>query len=205
VTTWLERTEGGRERGPAGVLRAFVEVLVRPRRFFRAGVAPGDQAPGLVFAVVVALSYATLVLATDPDRVPRLLGAGPAVSAVLALALVGLLVAPATLHLTAALQTVLLMLAVPDRAGVSETVQVVAYAAAPCVFAALPFPTLRAVCGLYAAGLLAVGVGVVHGTSLARATVATAVPSVLLFGYGFGTLQAVVAVLGGVLRWLGLA
>jgi hypothetical protein len=178
--------------------------VVRPRRFFGAGVAPGDQAPGLVFAVVVALAYVALSLAAGTRPVPRLLGAGPALSTAVSLALVGLLVAPATLHLTAALQTVVLALTVPDRAGVSETVQVIAYAAAPCVLVGLPFPTLQAVCGLYAAGLLAVGVGVVHGTSLPRATAVTAVPSLLLFGYGFGTLPAVVDVSLAALRWLGL-
>jgi hypothetical protein len=205
VTTWLEQTRGGRERGPAGVLRAWVEVLARPRRFFRAAVAPGDQAPGLAFAVAVALAYVALLVLTAPHRLPRVAGAGPVVSALLALLLVGLLVAPAVLHLTAALQTVLLVLAVPDRAGVSETVQVIAYAAAPCALASLPFPVLRAVCGLYAAALLAVGTSVVHRTSLARAVAVTAVPSLLVFGYAFGTLPAVVAVVADALRGLGLA
>jgi hypothetical protein len=106
-------------------------------------------------------------------------------------------VAPATLHLVSALQTVLLMLSVPERAGVSETVQVVAYATAPCALAGLPSPTLRAACTLYGAALLAVGVAEVHGTSVPRAALAAAVPAALVFGAGFGGSAALGVVLGG--------
>ncbi|RDI72931.1 YIP1 family protein [Halopelagius longus] len=194
MTTWVQSPEGGRERGPRGVARAWVEVLVRPRRFFRNGVAPGDQAPGLVFAVAVAVAYAAGLFAFVPGRLPAL-GGGPAVSAFVALAVVALLVAPAVLHLTAALQTVLLIALVRDRGGVSETVQVLAYAAAPCVFAGLPVAGLRVVCTVYGAALLVLGVAEVHGTTLPRAAAAAAVPAALLFGYGFGGFAALEAVL----------
>ena len=50
MTTWVENPTGGRDRGPRNLVRAWIEVLVRPQQFFRNGVAPGDQAPGLVFA-----------------------------------------------------------------------------------------------------------------------------------------------------------
>ena len=56
VTQWVENSEGGRRRGPRGLGRAWLEVQVRPRRFFGSGVAPGDQAPALSFAVAVTLA-----------------------------------------------------------------------------------------------------------------------------------------------------
>jgi hypothetical protein len=203
VTTWVERPEGGRDRGPRGIVRAWAEVMVNPRRFFRNGVAPGDQAPGLVFGVLVAAVYALTRVAVEPGPVTlvtttptgeRFAQTVPDALVVLAVVVV---VAPATLHLVSALQTVLLMLSVPERAGVSETVQVVAYATAPCALAGLPSPTLRAACTLYGAALLAVGVAEVHGTSVPRAALAAAVPAALVFGAGFGGSAALGVVLGG--------
>jgi hypothetical protein len=193
VTTWVETPGEGRERGPIGVGRAWVEVLVRPRAFFRTGVVPGDQAPGLVFAVVVALAFVGSRFLFVPATVPSIQG-GATLSALLALLAVGLLVAPATLHLTAAIQTLLLIAVVRDRAGVSETVQTIAYATAPCALAGLPSPELRAACAAYGTFLLVVGLAEVHGTSLKRATVAGALPAALVFGYAFGGFGAIVAV-----------
>jgi hypothetical protein len=167
---------------------------VRPRRFFRVGVAPGDQAPGLVFAVVVALAYVGGLFAFVPATIPDAGGGGP-LSVLLGLLAVALLIAPAALHLTAALQTVLLIVLVRDRAGISETVQVLAYAAAPCALAGVPIPGVRVVCALYGAALLAVGISEVHETNLARAALATALPSALVFGYGFRGFAAAMALL----------
>jgi hypothetical protein len=193
VTTWVENPTGGRDRGPRGIARAWVEVLVRPYQFFSNGVAPGDQAPGLVFAVAVAVVYTAGLFAFAPSRIPTF-ALGPGVSAALALALVSVVIAPAALHLTAALQTIILILVVPDRGGVSETVQVIAYAAAPCVIAGIPVPAVRAGCTLYAAALLVVGLRTVHATTTARAAVAGAVPAALLFGTVLGGLDAATAV-----------
>jgi hypothetical protein len=216
VTTWVETPEGGRARGPRGLLRAWFEVVIHPRRFFHNGVAPGDQAPGLVFAVVVALLYVGTLIAVDPTTVPTVFG-GRVGSAVVAVAATGLLLAPATLHLTAAIQTVVLILVsvrvratlaairggdgwlvTADRAGVSETVQVVAYAAGPCVLAGLPLTELRAASTLYAGYLLVVGLAEVHDLSPARAITAGTVPAALVFGYGFGGFDAIAALLT---RW----
>jgi hypothetical protein len=166
-------------------------VTTRPRRFFRHGVAPGDQAPGLVFAVVMAVAYAVGLAVLDPARFPV---ADPLLAAVVVL-LVAVLVAPAILHLLAALQTLALMLVVRDRAGVSETVQVLAYATAPAPFAAIPVPELRVGCCLYGAGLLVVGLATVHETSTGRAILAAVVPAGLLFGTGFGGFDALVTLL----------
>ena len=189
MTTWVENPTGGRDRGPRGLARAWIEVLVRPRQFFHNGVAPGDQAPGLVFAVAVAVVYTVGLFAFVPARIPSF-ALGPGVSAAIALALVAVVIAPATLHLTAALQTVVLILTVPDRAGVSETVQVVAYAAAPCVIAGVPVPAVRAGCALYAGALLVVGLRAVHGTTTTRAVLAGSIPGTLLFGTAFGGIDA---------------
>lgn len=195
MTTWVETPRGGRERGIGGLVRAWLEVLVRPRRFFAHGVAPGDQAPGLSFAITVALIYVGGLLAVQPevilgvDRIP-VLGDSVGLTAVFILLVTAVVAAPAALHLAAATQTVLLMLLVNDRAGVSETVQVLGYAAAPCVFAWIPIPGLATLCGLYASGLLIVGLSVVHRTTLLRATVAGALPAVAVFGVGFGGIAA---------------
>jgi hypothetical protein len=184
MTQWVENPTGGRDRGPAALARAWLEVLVAPRRFFERGIAPGDQAPGLVFAVAVVLIAEATRFALVPGAAPSL-GGRPALSAVFGLALAALFVAPAVLHLTGALQTVLLMAVVRDRAGTSETVQVVAYATAPCVFAGIPSPTLRIACAAYGAALFVVGLRTVHDTSTLRAAVAGAIPAALVFGYAF--------------------
>lgn len=203
MTQWVENPTGGRDRGPQAIVRAWVEILVRPRRFFRTGVAPGDQAPGMVFGVLVTLVEVATRMATGGLNVGTIAG-GPLLTKLLALALVGLFIAPAVLHLTAALQTVILMLLVPGRGGISETVQVIGYAVAPCLFAGLPFPKVRAACTLYGAILLAVGMSEVHDTSLARAVIVTAIPSALVFGYGFRGFDAFVTAfpaLTGIVPW----
>lgn len=211
MTQWVENPRGGRDRGPRGLARAWVEVLVRPRRFFRTGVAPGDQAPGLVFAVAVAVVYVAGRFAFLPTARPEFFPSAGA-SVLVGLLVAALILAPAALHLTAALQTLVLMATVPDRAGVSETVQVLAYATAPCALAGVGVPpavcgagcpTLetavagwRLACALWGAGLLAYGTSAVHGTSLPRAVAVTALPALVVFGYLFGGLFAAETALG---------
>jgi len=183
--------------------RAWVEIMRRPRRFFANGVAPGDQAPGLSFAIAVALLYVGGLLAVQParilgaERIP-ILGDSVGVTAVFILLLTAVVAAPAALHLVSAIQTVILMALVDDRAGVSETVQIIGYATAPCVVAWVPIPGLAAICGLYAAGLLIVGLSVVHNTSPVRAAVAGLLPAVLVFGVAFGGLWDGLAVIDAV-------
>ncbi|ELZ25469.1 hypothetical protein C475_10574 [Halosimplex carlsbadense 2-9-1] len=202
MTQWVENPTGGRDRGVAALARAWAEVLVRPRRLFRSGVAPGDQAPALVFAGAVVLVEELTRVASGAAAYPVLSGQ-PALSTLLFLALAVVLVAPASLHLTAALQTVILIAGAPERAGVSETVQVIAYAAAPCVFAGLPFPGVRVAATAYASVLLAVGVSDVHDVPLPKAAVLTAVPAALAFGYGFRGFAALSELTG--LTWADVA
>ena len=201
MTTWVETTGDGRGRGPVGIARAWAAVLRRPRRFFTTGVAPGEQAPGLAFAVVVAVVYVAGLLAVQPGlilgtSVVPILGGSTALTMLLVLLVTAVVAAPAGLHLTAAIQTVLLMLTVDDRAGVSETVQVVAYATAPCALTWIPVPAVAAACTLYGAGLLLVGLATVHETSLLRAIVAGRIPAVLVFGVGFRGLWLLAALVG---------
>ena len=201
MTTWVETTGDGRGRGPVGIARAWAAVLRRPRRFFTTGVAPGEQAPGLAFAVVVAVVYVAGLLAVQPGlilgtSVVPILGGSTGLTMLLVLLVTAVVAAPAGLHLTAAIQTVLLMLTVDDRAGVSETVQVVAYATAPCALTWIPVPAVAAACTLYGAGLLLVGLATVHETSLPRAIVAGLIPAVLVFGVGFRGLWLLAALVG---------
>ena len=201
MTQWVESPTGGRERGVRGLARAWVEVLVRPRRFFENGVAPGDQAPGLTFAIAVAFAFVGGRLLLAPStlsgygRVAAATGS-TYLTALVVLGVACFLVAPLVLHLAAALATLSLIAVVDDRAGVSETVQVVAYAAAPAAFAALPFPAVRLAAAVYGVGLLVVGVAVVHETSLSRAAAAGVVPALFVFGFALGGIAALEAVLG---------
>jgi hypothetical protein len=185
VTQWAENTDLGRERGPVGLVRAWAEVLVRPREFFRRKVAPGDQAPGLTFAaaVVLAAEATRLSLVTGGHPV---VGGRPVASAVLWVLVVVVLVAPAGIHLTAALQTVILLATVESRAGVSETVQVLCYAMAPCVLVGIPDPLVRTAAAVWGAGLFVVGTSEVHDVGPVTALAVAAVPAGLVFGYGFG-------------------
>ncbi|WP_058995715.1 YIP1 family protein [Haloarcula sp. CBA1127] len=205
MTQWVENPTGGRDRGPTALVRAWVEILSRPRRFFRTGVAPGDQAPGLVFAATVVLfeevsRYAVVKLAqrgllsTGPFDYPAIGGFSPGV-AVLALFAILVFVTPATVHLTAALQTLLLLPlgllpVASDRGGVSETVQVMCYAMAPCLLAGLPSAEVRVLVTAWGAGLYLLGTAVIHNVRLPVAAIVGAVPAAIIFGYGFRGFQA---------------
>jgi hypothetical protein len=201
VTQWVENPTGGRDRGPVALLRAWIEILVRPARFFETGIAPGDQAPGLVFMGFVVLveegvrfTVVELVqrgqLSMGPYSYP-VIGDLEPLTALLVLVAIVVFVAPAVLHLTAALQTLLLALLAPDRGGISKTVQLIAYATAPCVVAGVPVPEVRIACGLWATGLYVYGTARIHNLSLPRALAATAIPSMIVFGYGFRAIPAI--------------
>lgn len=193
MTQWVENPEIGRERGPVAVARAWAEILFRPTAFFREKIAPGDQAPGLTFAATVVFFAEVGRLATTPDAYPVVAGQ-PAASAILWLLLIMVLVTPAGIHLTAALQTVVLIVGTDERAGVSETVQVICYALAPLALLGLPSVWVKALVVLWAAGLFVYGMAVVHDIWLPKAAGLAAVPALVLLGYGFGGNANVVAV-----------
>ena len=187
MTTWIDTPEGGRDRGPRALVRAWMEVLVRPRRFFGSAIAPADQAPALFFAVAVtATSVGGLFLAVP--GLPPTVGGSPLVGGAVLGGVLVLLVTPVTLHLTAAVGTIALVVLAPDRGGVSETVQLVGYASAPLALVPVPValagtPVDTAVwAGIaYAAALLIVGITTRHRTGTIRAVLA-AVPPVVFAG-----------------------
>jgi hypothetical protein len=194
MTRWVTPGRRGRERGPVGLARAWAAVLVAPRQFFRSAVAPGDQVPGLTFAVAVAAP--AVAVATALESVPAVFPGQPVASRLFVAATLVVLVAPLVLHLAAAAETVALLALAPDRGGVSETVQVVGYATAPCVLAGVPLPGLRVACALYGAALLAVGTSEVHAVSLPRAAIVAAPAAVLVFGYGYRGFAAAATLAG---------
>jgi hypothetical protein len=199
VTTWVE-PEGGRERGPVGLAKSFTQVLLNPRTFFDEAVSPGDQAPGLVFGMAVVAVEESTRLAVHPSAALDF-PTSQWLAAALTVLLAVLLVAPAGLHALSAIQTLALVALAPDRGGVSETVQVLAYAAAPCAFVGVSIPAVTFICGLWAFGLLILGTSVVHEVSPPRAALAAVVPGALAFGSGFGLFAAAAELAAG----LGLA
>jgi len=184
VTQWVGDSGIGRPRGPTALVRAWGEVLVRPHVFFRYNVAPGDQGPGITFLAAVVFLEEAIRLALVPNAYP-VFGGRPTLSAVVWLLFVVVLVAPLGTHLVAALQTVLLAVAAPDRAGVSETVQVICYATAPCVLAGIPDPRLRTVVVAYGIGVYLVGIAIVHHLGPWRTLALGGLPAALVFGVGF--------------------
>jgi len=190
VTQWAERTDRGRERGPVAVGRAWLDVLTRPQRFFARKIAPGDQAPGLTFAAIVVFVAEAVRIATVADGYP-VVADQPAASAALWLLAIVVLVVPAGIHLTAALQTVVLVAVTDDRAGVSETVQVICYSLAPLVALGVPNAYVQALVVCWSGSLLIVGTAVVHKLPVPKAIAAVSLPGVLLLGYGFGGNAAV--------------
>lgn len=190
MTQWVENATGGRARGPRALLLAWLDVLVHPQAFFRESVAPGDQSAGLTFALTVVAVYVSTRASFSPEMIPIFSGF-PRLSTLLIVGLLVVLVAPLVLHLVAAIQTLVLVPFVDDRAGVSETVQVFSYATAPCVLAGLPIPTVQVACTLYGAVLATVGVSIRHDISFTRSVVFTAIPNLVVFGSAFGGLAAI--------------
>ncbi|ERH03417.1 MAG: uncharacterized protein conserved in archaea [uncultured archaeon A07HR60] len=190
MTTWIEEPSGGRDRGIRGIGRAWVEVMTHPRRFFTTGIGEGDQGPGLTFAIVVASGFISGWLVTSPAVIPGI-AESRLLSGVVTVLAVSFLAAPAALHLTAALTTISLIVTTTDRSGVSQTVQVVAYATAPMALAGPPIPLLRVVCAGYGIGLLMFGLRRIHRASWPRILLASAVPGLFAFGVAYRGVAAV--------------
>ncbi|MGM0606408.1 MAG: YIP1 family protein [Halobacteriota archaeon] len=199
MTTWVRSPRAGRNRGVAGLVRAWIDVIGEPRAFFRDGVTPGDQEAGLTFLVAVTVAYVGGTLLVTPESVigeggwVPIVGGSVLLSGVLVVAIAAIFLAPFGLHLVAALQTVVLAATIDDRAGVSETVQVIAYASAPCALAWVPVAPLQVLLVGYGAVLLFVGVSIVHDVSVKTAAVVGAVPAAVVFGWAFGGFEAATA------------
>ncbi|MFB6196843.1 MAG: YIP1 family protein, partial [Halobacteriaceae archaeon] len=183
MTTWL-RAEGGRARGPRAIWNAWIAILIKPSEFFERGITPGDQAPGLIFAMVTSAVAALFHLLTFPAYA-LVFGDRPALSMLLVFAFIVLFITPISLHVVAAVETLGLIGLVPNRNGISETVQVIGYSTAPCALAGLPSPTLRVVVTAWGVALLMYGTMVVHDADPLRSSVASLLPSMLVFGFGF--------------------
>ncbi|MDZ7745762.1 MAG: YIP1 family protein [Halobacteriales archaeon] len=209
MTTWVENPEGGRERGARALVRAWIELLTHPRRFFHNGISPGDQAPGLSFVIVISFCYTATRFLTVPASRPGFFASEPA-SVLVGLLLATFLIGPVGLHLVAALQVVLTIAFVRDRGGVSKTVQVLAYATAPMALAGVGVPPMlagtpfvaevvaawRVGLALWGCGLLVVGMATVHEISVFRAVVVVAIPAIVVFGYFFGGLYSLETLVG---------
>jgi len=199
VTRWTAGGPGLRYRD---LPRVWVRLLIRPVTAFESTVTPGQQGPAAVFAVAVAAVATTTRLGVDPSLRPPI--GSPWLGGALLVGLVAVLIAPTALHLVAALETLVVVLLTDDRGGVSETVQVVAFATAPCVVAGLPSIPLRVLCTTWGAALLVGGTAVVHRTDLLRALLAGVLPAVIVFGYAYGGVEAWLQVLAaeGPPRWV---
>jgi hypothetical protein len=167
-------------------------------------VGPGDQAPALTFAVAVAAAFTLGWMVADPGVIPGIVASVP-VSALVTFLVVVALAAPVGLHVTAAVATVSVIVAsiefddglgLRDRGGVSETVQIVAYASSPMALAGPPVPVLRVACGAYAVGLLLIGFRTVHRMSPLRTLVAGVPPALLGYGVGYRVIASIRALLG---------
>lgn len=189
------RSQTGRPRGPLGLLQAWVEVLTRPTTFFTSRVSSGEQAPGLTFAMAVVALEETTRLVLRTKAIPELVES-PLVAGIITLTIAVLLITPAALHLIGGVQTVVLMLTLDERGSVSETVQVIAYATAPCVVAGVPVPTLRLLATGFGSLLLIYGLATVHRMSVWKAGILGLPSMIFVFGYGFrgfGALQTIIA------------
>jgi hypothetical protein len=157
----------------------------------------------LVFAALVVLleeasrvAVVKLALPTGPFPYPSIGSFTPGVT-VLALLAIIIFVVPATVHLTAAIQTLLLVPVADERGGISETVQLMCYSMAPCVLAGLPFPEVRLAVTAWGAGMYILGTSVVHRIRIPVASLVGALPAAILFGYGFRGFAAVQMLVSG--------
>ena len=190
VTGWIERSGNGDLPSPEGLARAWVGLITRPRQFFREDVEPDRHLPALAFAMLVVAISETLRLALVPDAHP-VFGGLAVPSALLWLVAVVLVVTPIVLALVTAVQTLLVKAFVDDPGDPTETAQIVAYATAPCVLAGVPIPEVTALVVIWGTVLLAIGVSEVHGPWFEPALALSAIPSAIVFGFGFRGIGAV--------------
>lgn len=187
LRTWLTRSFL-----PLGLI--WLDVTFRPWVGFTRHVQPRDQSRGVIFAIAVVAAWVALSAAYGTFDY-HVIGDLRLLSLVLWITLLLAVVTPVAIHLLGAVVTLMLVFLAPHRRGVSETVQVIAFAMAPIVFVAVPNTTVQAVSGLYASVVLIVGLTVVHRLPFERGVVIGALPAYVLFLYGFGAESAIVELL----------
>lgn len=179
---------------PHWLIGTWIAVVGRPDRFFRQSIRRGDQSGALLFVAAIVLTTIVFRLGFGTLTLPTI-GTSPLLSTLLWIGVLIVLVTPLLLHLLAAVQTVILIALAPNRAGISETVQILAYAAAPCVFTGFDHIGLTLLASGYALVLVVYGTTVVHDCGWLRATIAGGIPAVVALGVGFGGFAALEAIL----------
>lgn len=175
-------------------LHVWITALLAPWLCFRTYVLDRDQTRAIGFAAVVTVVWLLAGVLAGTVSYP-VLGGMPAASLLLWLVLLSLVAVPIGIHLLSFVATLILVATVSERAPVSATVQVVAFAMAPAVFLSIPVVEVQAIVGVYGALLLIYGLRVVHETSFWRALLAGAIPAYLLYALGFGADAALYEVL----------
>lgn len=182
----------GRATGAAGgvsllgrSLRLWIETLVTPWRVFPDRVRVGDQTRAIIIAILVAGAWVAVRIGAAPGSFP-ILGGSTAASLLIWALLLSVVVAPLGVHVLAAIATVVLHAVASDRAGVSETVQTVAFATAPAPVIATGVAELQVLAALYGGALLVFGLIRVHRISIERAVLVGVIPAYLMFVVGFG-------------------
>lgn len=175
-------------------LHLWASALLEPWVCFREFTVERDQTRAMGFVMVVIAGWALVGVLFETISHP-VIGGFPTASLIIWITFLVLVVAPAAIHLLALVATLVVMAIVRERAGVSQTVQVMAYAMAPAVLVPIPLASLQVILALYGGVLVVYGLRVVHETSFWRALLAGIVPAYLLYGLGFGTTDALQEVL----------
>lgn len=172
----------------------WIVAMFFPWRCFTERVRPRDQSLGIVFAMVMVTLWAVISILIGTFSHP-VIGGVAWLSAIIWLSLLVIVVTPVAIHLLAAIATVVLITVAPNRQGVSETVQVIAFATAPVPLLGIDLIGVQAVAALYGFGLMWYGVRKVHRLSIERSLLVVAIPGYILFAMGFDADVAITEVL----------
>lgn len=177
LATWVSRSV-------TVVYDLWLIAMFFPWRCFRSHVRPRDQSLAIVFAMAMVAVWAVVRAIFGALAYPTL-GSSGWLSAAIWVSLLVVVVTPVALHLLAAVATVILIAVAPERGGVSETVQVIAFSMAPVPLLGIDLVGVRAISALYGFLLMWYGVRVVHRVPFERALLVVALPSYMLYAMGF--------------------
>lgn len=181
-------------RSVSVVYDLWLLAMFFPWRCFRHHVRPRDQSLAIVFAMSMVAVWAVVRALVGALSHPAL-GSGGWLSAAIWIVLRVVVVTPVALHLLAAVATVILVAVAPDRGGVSETVQVIAYSMAPVPLLSIELVGVQAVAALYGVILMWYGTRIVHRVPFERALLVVALPAYMLYAMGFGVDAAIAELL----------